>query len=174
MKITRGSISDELLAAAQETDLIVLGKTGWSGRRIPGSTAQSILNQTNRQTLILSKKVHPDSTVLVVFEGSQASQSALRAATLIRVGESPLSVLILANSSHDAQIKQGEAEKILTPTGVKATYRWIPEIDYTRLVLLVRLERCEMVVLPAQLPAFPGEDIIRMLTDSECAVLLVR
>ncbi len=44
MQITRGSISDELLIAAEESDLIVLGKTGWSGRREPGSTVQTILN----------------------------------------------------------------------------------------------------------------------------------
>jgi nucleotide-binding universal stress UspA family protein len=174
MQITRGSISDELIMAAQESDLIILGKSGWSRRREPGSTAQSILTRTSRQALILSRKFQPGSPILVVFEGSQASRNALIAAAMIRVTENPLSVLILADSGDDAQHKQSEAEKILAPTGVQASYRWIPEVDSSRLVLLARLERCEVVVLPTQVKAFPGEDILRMLTESDCAVLLVR
>lgn len=174
MQITRGSISDELLAAAQESDLIVLGKTGWSGRREPGSTVQTIMNRTGRQALILSRKIRPGSPILVIFDGSHASQNALRAATLIRVTENPLSVLILAYSSNDAQSKQSLAENVLSPTGVKASYRWIPEVDSSRLALLASLERCDIVVLPAQGHAFPGEDIIKMMTESDCAVLLVR
>lgn len=174
MQVTRGSISDELLAAAQESDLIILGKTGWSRRLEPGSTAQSILTRTNRQTMILSRKFQPGSPILVVFESTQTSRNALIAAAMVRVTENPLSVLILAESGDDAQIKQGEAEKILVPIGLQASYRWIQELDSSRLVLLARLERCEVVVLPTQVQAFPGEDIIRMLTESDCAVLLVR
>ena len=174
MQITRGSISDELLTAAQASDLIVLGKTGWSGRREPGSTVQTILNRTNRQLLVLSRKIQPGAPILVVFDGSQASQKALIAATLIRVTENPISVLILANSSEDAQSKQSIAENVLFPTGVKASYHWIPEVDSSRLALLASLERCDIVVLPAIGHAFPGEDVIKMLTESDCAVLLVR
>lgn len=136
MQITRGSISDELLIAAQELDLIVLGKTGWSGRREPGSTVQTILKRTDLQVLILTRKTHSGSPILVIFDGSHASQNALRAATLIRVTENPLSVLILANSSDDAQSKQSIAENVLSPTGIKASYRWIAEVDSSRLALL--------------------------------------
>ena len=174
MQIMRGSISDELLTAAQASDLIVLGKTGWSGRREPGSTVQTILNRTNRQLLVLSRKIQPGAPILVVFDGSQASQKALIAATLIRVTENPISVLILANSSEDAQSKQSIAENVLFPTSVKASYHWIPEVDSSRLALLASLERCDIVVLPAIGHAFPGEDVIKMLTESDCAVLLVR
>jgi len=173
MQITRGSIPNELLAAAQESDLIVMGKTGWSRRREPGSTAQTILTRTNRQAMILSRKFHPGSPILVVFESSQSSRNALRAATMISVSDNPLSVLILAKSSDDARFKQSEAELILATSGVKASYRWIPEIDSSRLAVLARLERCELVVLPTPCQTFPGEDVIRILTESDCAVLLV-
>lgn len=93
---------------------------------------------------------------------------------MISVADNPLSVIILAQTSDDAQYKQSESENILAPTGVKALYRWIPEIDSTRMISLARLEHCEVVVLPAQSHAFPEEDVIRSLTESDCAVLLVR
>lgn len=173
-QITRGSVSDELLAAAQESDLIVLGKTGWSRRREPGSTAQTFLTHTNCQALILSRKFQPGSPILVVFEGTESSQNALRAAMMISVAENPLIVLILVKSSDDAQLKQSEVENILAPTGVKASYRWIPEVGSIQLAMLARLERCEVVVLPAQGHAFPEEDVISLLTESDCAVLRLR
>ena len=93
---------------------------------------------------------------------------------MINVADNPIRVLILATSSDDAQLKQNEAENILATSGVHVTYSWIPEVNGARLALLARLERYAVVVLPIQGYAFPEEEVIRMLAESDCAVLLVR
>jgi hypothetical protein len=133
-----------------------------------------MLSDVNRQILILSRRIHRDSPIMVVFEDSESSQNALRAAMMICLADNPLCVLILAKSSDEARLKQVEAENILAPTGLQASYRWLPEIDSTRLALIARREQCEVVVLPEQGQAFLDEDVIRILTESDCAVLLGR
>jgi nucleotide-binding universal stress UspA family protein len=174
MQIVRGLISKELSAAAQESDLIILGKTGWSGRQVPGSTTQTMLSDVNRRTLILSRKIHRGSPIMVVYQDSESSQNALRAAMLIGIAENPLCVLILAKSSDEAQLKQREVEEFLASSDVRVVFRWLSDVDSVMLAWLAHLEQCEVVVLPAKLPSFGSEDIVRMLTDSDHSILLVR
>ena len=99
----RGLIPGEIIAAAQEMDLIILGKKGWSEGKQIGSTASKVAAISPVQSLILSHKVRPDSPVLVVFDGSAESMNALRAASRICPPGSTLTILVPAEDQEAAQ-----------------------------------------------------------------------
>jgi nucleotide-binding universal stress UspA family protein len=173
-RIARGIISVELVAAALEADIVILGKTGWSGRRRVGSTTRTMIVQSPRQVLILQRKVRLGVPVTVAFDGSETGLKALEAARLVWVEESPVSVLLLADDSESAQRLQSEARERLGEMGKEARFNWRPNLDGPRLSRLLRLEGCGVLVLPAESENISGEILLNLLNEIECAVLLVR
>jgi len=173
-RVARGVISVELVAATLEADLIILGKTGWSGRRRVGSTTRTMIVQSPRQVLILQRKVRLGVPITVAFDGSEAGQKALEAARLIWAEESPMNVLLLADNSDEAQRLQAEARDQLGRLATDAQFSWRPGLDGPRLARLLRTEGCGVLVLPAESEQISGEILLNLLNEIECAVLLVR
>src|SRR3990172_2409627 len=56
-RVARGEVPAEILTAAMEADLVILGKTGWSagGFRRPGSTCLAILSRSRIPVLIVER-----------------------------------------------------------------------------------------------------------------------
>src|SRR5690606_31783004 len=78
-RTAQGIISVELLAAASEADLIILGKAGWSRRRRLGSTARVVITQAPQRTLILQQGAHLGLPVGILYDGSPLARQALAA-----------------------------------------------------------------------------------------------
>lgn len=173
-QVRRGLISGELLLAAEESDLIILGKSGWSGRRVPGSTAQSILQQASQQAIIMAKRPRSGSPILVAYDSSKNSQKALAAAQRLRFTDNPMIVLLLAETEDKSKLLREEVENTLAQSGIAASYRWAPAIDGSQLALLVQRRGADMAVLPGGSRFLPPETLLTMLHESDCAVLVVR
>jgi nucleotide-binding universal stress UspA family protein len=173
-RVARGTISVELVAAALEADLVILGKTGWSGRRRVGSTTRTMIVQSPRQVLILQRKVRLGVPIAVAFDGSKRGQKALEAARLVWVEGSPVTVLLLAADSDQSQSLQLAARERLGVLGLQAQFRWQPNLDGPRLARLIRTEGCGVLVIPAESEHISGEILLNLLNEIECAVLLVR
>jgi nucleotide-binding universal stress UspA family protein len=171
---TRGVIHGELLTAAEGTDLIILGKSGWSRRRQMGSTAREIAVQSPIQSLILLHKVRPGTPVMVAFDGSPASIRALEAARLIRDPEIPLYVLLLAETKEDANRLKAEVEIFLADETHSVEFRWAANIKGNRVSQMAMISGCDVVVLPAVSDSFDPDALLSMLDEADCAVLLVR
>jgi nucleotide-binding universal stress UspA family protein len=169
-------IAAELLAAAADADMTILGKGGWShpGRRL-GSTAREVLVQTQRLTLFLEHGARLGLPVLVVYDGSPEARRALRAAAqLLRGRESQLTVLTLAEDEDAAQTMQAQIGKWLAEQDLQAHYRWLVECDIDDLVHVIHAEGCQVVVLPS-LSENLAEDVVTVLLETlECPVLVVR
>jgi len=171
---TRGAISGELLSAALESDLIILGKTGWSGHRQLGSTARSLVVQAPLPTLFLQRSLRSGAPVIVAFEGSPSGRKALAIARLLRLSDNPFTVLVLATDLEEANRLQSEAQSLLEPAGIPASYRWLSDMDGQKLAWLARLEGCEVMVVPADSQFFSDDILLSMVNETDCAVLLVR
>ena len=102
---TRGLIPVELLAAGLDVDLIILGKAGWSGRRRIGSTTRVLVLQSQRQTLILQRRIQLGMPVVVAYDGSASSQKALTAARLVWSEGSLLIVQILVKDAEPDELR---------------------------------------------------------------------
>lgn len=171
---TRGLIPNELLAAATGSDLIILGKSGWSGRKNIGSTAREVAVQSPIQSLILMHKVRPSTPVMVLYDGSTASKKALEAARKIIHPDSVLTILIKAENSEAARQMQSEVQTFFEDDDQTIKFRWSADIQGDRISQLALISDCDVVVLPAQSDQFDPETLVAMLDRADCAVLLVR
>lgn len=174
-RVVQGAVPQEVLAAAQEADLVVLGKTGWSGRRQLGSTTRLVIHQSSRPALILQTGVRLAAPVAVVYDGSDQAVRALRiAASLMRSGAGFLTAIILADQVETAREYQAAIARWLRGKNLKARFRWLVRPTRPGLERLLQSEPCGLLVLPVELPFFPGEGLADFLRERECPVLLVR
>lgn len=173
-RVSRGAIPAELLAAALDADLIILGRTGWSGRRRLGSTARMIITQAPRQALIIHRGVRLGLPVVVLYDGSPIARKALAAAHLVWIPGSLLTVLLLADEVERAQQLQADVQEWLQARGLETKFYWLTRVDGDILARQVRLEGCGLLVLPSETENLSPETLIEALNNTECAVLLVR
>ena len=171
---TRGLIPSELLAAATGSDLIILGKSGWSGRKNIGSTAREVAVQFPIKSLILMHKIRPSTPVMVLYDGSTASKNALETARKIIHPDSSMTVLINAKSREAAGQMQEEVQASFQGDEKEIKFRWSADIQGDRISQLALISDCDVVVLPAQSDQFDPESLVAMLDRADCAVLLVR
>lgn len=174
-QIAQGIVAAELLSAAQETDLILLGKSGWSQRRRLGSTTQVIITQANNQILITQKGAHLGLPIGVIYDGSPAAQKALiAAANLLSQRDGFLVAIILADHVDKARQYQADISEWAQERELHIHYRWLVDVNLNRLTRVVQSEHCGVMVLPAEGIVFKGEDLVDLLEHTECPVLLAR
>lgn len=173
-RVVRGPVASEILAAAREADLIMLGRIGWSlaGRRRVGSTVVAIMQAGSCPTLILHQGTPLGSPVLVAYDGSETAQKALSLATLLRQNE-PLDVLILADGPEAARALRDQAAQWLEQRGVEATFRQLVGADVGTLARTACDERGGVLVIPAEITPAGGEGLAAFLNKIGCPALVV-
>ncbi|MBE0409527.1 MAG: universal stress protein [Anaerolineales bacterium] len=172
-RVVRGAISPQLQAAAAEADITILGKTGWSGRRLLGSTAQNLVNKAPCTSLILQNPIHFGAPVIVLYDGTQTGKRALESVDLIISPETQLIVVLLAGDAEEARQFRREVDTFFSRQGLQPQYHWFRHINSAVLTDLVKTELCGVLVLPTKSERIPKKIILDTLNQSECAVLLV-
>jgi nucleotide-binding universal stress UspA family protein len=174
-RTTSGQIVPELLAAALDVDLVILGKAGWSGQRRLGSHARAIVSQVRGPALILQHGVQLGLPVLVLYDGSSFTQRALATAVrLIEERQGHLVILLLADSPDAAQSLQADIAEWLGERGLEARYRWLPRADVTGLCHAVQAEGGGVLVLHRDTPPLGDETLTALLNEARCPVFVVR
>lgn len=174
-RVVQGVISAELLAAALESDLIILGKSGWTRRRRLGSTARVVVAQAPHQAMILQEGSRLGLPIGVVYDGSPISQKAIMAAAqLLSEQEGYLVVIILAENFQKARELQSEIAPWLRRRGFQARYRWLVEADPDKLIQIIKIEGCGALVLPGEGEVIKGDALTEVIDKTECPALLVR
>lgn len=174
LRIARGVIPEQLIAAAQDSDLIILGKTGWSRRRQLGSTARVLVMQPPPRVFILQGSHNPKLPVVLAYDGSSASKRAVDTLGIIRSEQSQLMILLLADNRDSMQRLKLEIQLLMERIGMQAEYRWMPKIDTQLISNLIRLGRVDLLILPANSPYLPTDILLGLLNESDCSVLLVQ
>jgi nucleotide-binding universal stress UspA family protein len=151
-RISRGAVISELITAASEMDLVIVGKSGWSPieRRRLGSTARDLLTQATRPALVLERGSRLRHPLAVVCDGSALGQRALQvAATLAR--------------------REGSQGR-----GVVARYRTLHEWTASRVAEILKEDSAGGLVVPATEAVLEDEELLTLLTETDTPVLLVR
>ncbi len=174
-RVMRGAIADELLQAAQESDLIILGKSGWSRRRRVGSTTREMISQSTRHVMVLQQAYQERPLLGVIIDPTPEAEIALDAAALLMRGrEGYLTVILLTSGIEEARTLQAETARWLQNHGLQARFRWLVGIDRGRLAALARSEGFGALVLYAGSPSLSGEQLESFLEQVDIPVLLVR
>jgi nucleotide-binding universal stress UspA family protein len=174
-RVLQGVITLELLSAAEDTDLIILGRTGWSHRKRLGSTARVVVRQSVCQALVLGRGAHLGLPVGLIYDGSELGrrtvQSALR---MLRQREGYLVVFILAPTVEEARRWQAEAAEMLRARGLHIHFRWLVKLDSERLQGIVQTESLGMLLLPGEDELFDNDALQDLLDWATFPIWIVR
>jgi nucleotide-binding universal stress UspA family protein len=172
-QVVRGTIPSELIRATGDTDLIILGKTGWSDMRLMGSTTQAILTQGGL-TLILREGVRLGNSVMVLYDGSEEAREAREiAGQLLADQEGRLVVLLVAQSKDAAESMRAEFESWNELHGFKLVSLWAQVAEPSIICNIAMTEGSGLLVLPKGSPLLSNEEISQMLNEIRCPVMFV-
>ena len=156
--VARGSIETELLQAANEADLFILGRAGWSGKRRLGSTARKLVAAGANRIMIIERGERLLPTLMTVYDGSDQSKRALD--TAISLGEY-MAVGIVAEYEDQAKVLQSDVAAVMDFLGLKARYRWLVRADTRELANMLRTQEECILILPGESPFAGGEESAR-------------
>lgn len=169
----RGEIPAEVRSAAEDSDLMVLGRRGWTGTSQLGSTVREVLRDPPARTLIVKDEACLTASVLVLFDGSESSYHALASALAVTGGrEVFLTVGIVAEDTSGARSTQPAASRWLTENDIEARYRWFIGLDTDSLMELIDSEDY-MLIVPAGISQISKPGLAELIESVDCPVLVV-
>jgi nucleotide-binding universal stress UspA family protein len=177
--VARGAVLREVLVAASEADMLILGKAGWSllRRGQLGSTVRGILPEHFGMTLILKEGRCLGDSLVVFYDGSPIAERALIAADALRrhLDEvHSLTVLLLIEDEVQARVLRETARLILVDRDNAARYRSLKSsADLMQLIDALLTERCGTLVLPARSAILQNSGMVELLEQVDLPILLV-
>ncbi|MCF8384016.1 MAG: universal stress protein [Chlorobium sp.] len=175
--VRRGIVPREVIAAALEADLLVLGRSGRSPtcRKGLGSTARSALSGSTKNVMLMRTGFSAEhEAILVLFDGSEGSKAALRIAlSLVRSGNT-LHILILPQTENEKATLEKELSKLI-PSGIlRVEYHMLPSVTDSRIIArYIRMADSGLLVLSDHMN-LPQETVHSLINEVDYPVLLVR
>ncbi|MFL7807519.1 MAG: universal stress protein, partial [Anaerolineae bacterium] len=194
-RVTRGLVHREVLSAAEEADMLVLGRAGWSlirSRRL-GTTARAILAQAPGLVLVLERESCLSEPAVVVYDGSPLSKKALKMAAALAEGPGaglphpavlsheqeetqPVSIFLLVrDGAEDAKALRREVEAWLEAhaPGMQVRFRALTNELISRLADYIVHEACGILLVPARSAVLGDSALQELLNEIQVPVLLV-
>lgn len=174
--VARGRTAEELLRAAEQVDLIILGRRGRTvvRRRRLGSTARAMVANAPSLTLLLHDGACLATPIVVIYDGSMAGRRAVATAVALAKNRAGGLTVILADSREEMGHLRDEAQAQLEGKEVRARYIALSSSTASRLASLVQTEGCGVLVLPAQTALLRREELVSLVEEAELPILLVR
>jgi nucleotide-binding universal stress UspA family protein len=176
-RVVRGQVANELLTAAQEADLLALGRASWAlTRRVRlGTTARVVAAQASRPVLLLQQGHAICQPMQLVYDGSPTARRALAtAAQLAALTGSHLTVMLVMDAPESGQRLQEEVDARLQAQQVKADYRQLVKPSAEELAQALRMAGGGTLIISADNPLLEGEGLPTLLDAMDCSVVLVR
>jgi nucleotide-binding universal stress UspA family protein len=174
-QVARGEVAHEVVEAAQEVDMLILGKVSRPlVRQIRlGSTALAAAIQAPCCVLLLQRDAGIRPPVLVTYDGSPIARRALKiAARLARWNGGYLAVLIPADTLDGEYQLQADVADWLRHQGLLVRFRRLPEASVPALTQALRAERGGVLVLSSTILHL--SPLQKLLDEVTCPVLVVR
>lgn len=176
-RVVRGKVAVEILAAASGSDLLTVGRSGWSlaHRMQLGSTAQNAAINAPKALLLVNRPLAIDRPVMVFFDRSPAAQQGLKtAAQLAFVFRSRLVVFLVDGTIQDTKPLKHHAAEIIKRNAIQAEFRPLCNTDVLYLADAVAAEAGGLLVLSRRYERVPEDNIQRLVRLVSNPVLLIR
>jgi nucleotide-binding universal stress UspA family protein len=177
LRIVRGQVPAELLAAAAGADLLALGKASWASTRrvLLGSTARTVVTQASGAVLLLQQGAVICAPIQVVYDSSPVAGNALATATRLgTMADGQLTVIIVADTTDTAQRLEAEATERLTGWSGQVSFHRLVNPTAEALAQSMRMTGGGTLVMSAQHPLLEGEGLQTVVGAIDCTALLVR
>lgn len=175
-RVVRGKVTSEIMAAANDFDLLAMGKIGWSlgPRARMGSTARGAAASAIPVLLLPERAPTPEAGLLVCYDGSLASRLAvLAAAQLASPRTSRLTVLLAAPDQERAAELQREVASLVQGKNIQMRYRQVDREDGANLLQRVREEKADILILSSRNLLRDAKTLESLLRETETALLLL-
>jgi nucleotide-binding universal stress UspA family protein len=176
-RVVRGRVESEILTAANEADLLILGTASRPiGSRVrAGSAAVAAAERAPISVLLLRPGTVIAGRPLVVYDGSDGALKALDAGVhLTEAHDGALIVLLVAATEKPTRELQNRAEQQLESTGLRPQFSRVTELTLDNLCRLSRDLKTDLLVLSADSPVLMDKAHGHLLERLACPVLLVR
>lgn len=176
-RVVRGKVTVEVLTAATGSDLLTVGKSGWSlARRMQlGSTAENAAINAPKALLLVKQPLALDRPVVALFDGSPLAEQALKAAVWFAVDfQVRLTVFLAADSPQSAKSLERQAAPLIRAKGVKIRFRPLFVTDALRVADALESEAGGLLILGRQFNFLPEKEIQNLLRLVSSPILLVR
>lgn len=176
-RILRGRVESEIVTAASDADLLVVGIAGRGrlARGRPGSVALAAVERAPRSVLVYRTGVSTSGTPLVCLDNSDSSLKVLEAATIVQGGTHDGIRAALVPDEHVEMTALRETiNEQLSDRGLKATLVACAPPTPQRLCQLAALSDTSVIVIGAENPVLRGDGLRQILAESPCPILLVR
>jgi len=172
LQIVRGQVVHELLRAAENADLFVLGKGGKLRGARMGAIARQVAQQAHCSVLLVQEDTQFQGRVMIHFTGTDRSEKLLNAAARVAsADETPLLVLVPAVSPADFEHLSKRCRQLLAQASSPVSYRRTTgtPIDLNQRIL--REEGVGTLVVDAR---SDPDKLVNQMARLECSALLVR
>ncbi len=173
-RVVRGMVAAEVLAAAREADLVILGRASRPlvRRGRLGRTARAAAETAPGPVLLWSKPFPRERRILVVHDGSPGSRKALELAQRLWGGNGPFAVLAEGGTEQEACLRAEEASLLLARRAAAVSIRALVGLGALRGEIASQSKA--IVVVSADSLLFRDEEGLAILDQIAEAVLLVR
>jgi nucleotide-binding universal stress UspA family protein len=177
-RLCRGIVAAEVMSASTEADLLVLGRSGRSAscRKGLGSTVKCALAGKAKNILIMQSGFSPaDESVLVLYDGTEASKAALGFAEKLLQTGNTLHILILPRSGENLKTLEEELSELVPAEMLRVEYHALPPglNDSAILARYIHMAGSGLLVLSDRM-SLPAETVHSLIGEIDYPVLLVR
>jgi nucleotide-binding universal stress UspA family protein len=176
-RVVRGQMANEVEAASEEADLVVVESASRPLTRhlsLDAPTRRTFA-RARRTTLFLRPGAWLHRPVVVRFDGTEATAAALNVAAILTAGgRGELGVLIYAEDSEEFGRLQQEAREILEGRSVVVGWHQLSEPTLRKVCGTAREFCAGLLVVASDDDLLKPEESGRLLETLDCPVLLVR
>jgi nucleotide-binding universal stress UspA family protein len=171
----RGRVASEVLACVAEADLIILGATGRSLRRGPGSTVRALLDAASGPVMVLRRGTRLGRTIHVLYDGTPAGWQALAAAASLMTREDARLTVVLLGPEDELERMDDEVKAWLDQRRLSASRVSLPRgpAEIRRLTSLLLQDRSGLIVVPRSSLKGERQAFRTLLSGVNCPLLVV-
>lgn len=172
--VVQGMVTAELLAAALQADLLVLGRAGRTAVARTGSTARAALAHAACSVMLMQPGIDPTRLVVALYDGSEGGRQALILAGHLAQKGGRLQVLIWAPDEQTARRREREAAAHLRPYKLEVSHRRLLQYEAQSIVHIIHHAGPGMVVVGEKGCRLPGPVLKLLLEELHRPLLVVR
>ena len=174
-------MAGEVLAAASEADIVIVGKSdrAYPQRTKLGSAARTLSARSPSAVLIahhsfVAAEYSPPGAILAAYDDTPTGDHALRLAARIALSERrPVTVLLPASRRTAPRLEEA-ATALLATFGLRPRFHRIGQREAARLAAIAHAEHGELFVLGCESPLLRGRSTDVVVGDLEIPALLIR
>jgi nucleotide-binding universal stress UspA family protein len=174
-RVVEGRVTQQLLRAAEDTDLVALGKTSTrSSRRRLGTTSQALLAESSTPVLVLRHSMRRRPPLFTYYDGSDTARSTLHTAARLAARGTSLTVFLPGDDETKAEQLRNEVHELLGAHTVQVRIHSLLPAEVDRLAALARRQGPGLFVMPDGCSPLSDTPLQRFLYELDRPLLVVR